>query len=58
MDATHGVNRLLCFVKSKNGKNFEVLLVFLCQYIYSFVISEMAGRGAAVPLVLSIISVV
>ena len=48
--------RLLYFVKSKNGtkcKNFAVLLpVFLCQYIHSFILPEMAGRegGATAPL--------
>ena len=39
--------RLLHFVKSKKGtkcKNFAVLLHF-CQYIHSFVFSEMAGTA-------------
>ena len=40
--------RLLYFVKSKNGKNFAVLL-FLCQYIHSFIFSEMPGREAKPP---------
>ena len=37
---------LLYFVKRKNGtkcKNFAVLL-FLCQYIHSFVLPKISGR--------------
>ena len=34
--------RLLYFVKSKNGNNF---VVFLCQYIRSFIFPEVAGRS-------------
>ena len=41
--------RLLYLVKSKNGtkcKKFAVLaIVFLCQYIHSFIFPEMAVRG-------------
>ena len=42
---------VLYFVKSKNGtkcKNFAVLL-FLCQYIHSFIFPDMAGRGRLQP---------
>ena len=44
--------RLLYFVKSKTGsksKNVAVLL-FLCQYIHSFIFLEMVGRGGYSPL--------
>ena len=42
-----GECRLLYFVKNKNGtkcKNFCVLL-FLSQYIYSFALPKISGRG-------------
>ena len=41
--------RLLYFVKSKNGTKY---IVFLNQYIHSFIFPEMAGRGggATAPL--------
>ena len=44
--------RLLYLVKSKNGKKFAVLaIVFLCQYVHSFIFPDMAVRGAtATPL--------
>ena len=38
---------LLYFVKSKNDtkcKNFVNFIVFLCQYIHSFVLPEISGR--------------
>ena len=43
--------RLSYSVKSKNGtkcKNFAVL--FICQFIHSFVFPEMAGGGPQPPL--------
>ena len=42
---------LLYFVKSKNGtkcENFAVLL-FLRQYIHSFVLPKISGRGLTAP---------
>ena len=45
---------LLYFVKSKNDtkcKNFvDLLCMFLCQYINSFVLPEISRRGATAPL--------
>ena len=40
--------RLLYFVKSKNGTinaEFCCFIVFLCQYIHSFIFPDMAGGG-------------
>ena len=51
MGATHGRVYAVVFCKEQNGtkcKNFAVLL-FLGQYIHSFVLPKISGRGAIPP---------
>ena len=47
MGATHGGCRLLYFVKSKKWQEFCCFIVFLSQYIHSFIFPDVAGRGGA-----------